>query len=424
MLRKILLPSRRIIEDGSFQKMHPSFRNLLFTAILKLDNYSGVIKISKSLLFKLMNESEAGGNDILGAMQKQHPSWIYYDEEHEQLAILLWPNCIYSDLKPRQLKVLEKDLQEVTSIEVLKKMCEHNHSSKTELIRKRLSQIQMDLINEGKAMEKLKLFLNGSPSEGPEDQHFDKQTKTKTETKTETSNISGLESPVRRGLPSSVFEDISNDQGKKKLWDRLTKKEKDLFPQVIEIVDYFKEVTGKVKTQYFTAGALRLMKRWLKEGWQVEDFKLVIDFKTDYFQTKGDLQYISLDTYCREGSFEDNHQKAVFWIEDEEEAGRAFDPDCHKEVSEEVRERYAGYYLSYVKKNFPDLVKEKGHLTVTQFESFMKESQPWNNPVAMTKKTLQTKFREIHHEAENRRLKVGVILPNRLQHSVSQLANI
>lgn len=78
---------------------------------------------------------------------------------------------------------------------------------------------------------------------------------------------------------------------------------------VIEIVDYFNQVTGR-KAEYQTKGALKYILHWLNEGRKVEDFKIVIDYKTKEFKGTENEKYIALDTYCRFDKFEDTLSKA------------------------------------------------------------------------------------------------------------------
>jgi len=389
-----------------------------------LDNYAGVVKTSRVMLYQMMNESQTGGHDILEAFQMQHPDWLYYDDPCEELGILLWPNCHYGDLNKRQLPLLERDLAEVQSIEILKKFCQFNHSSKTVQIRARLSQIQMDGINERKAKKQLAGILNGSPLEVTENQGDDFQTETETETETKT--ILNMESSVELPTPSEapfIPAIINDDPSKKTLWDRLTKKEKIFFETIIQIVDYFKQVTGKNRTGYHTQGALKLIKYWLKEGYGLEDFQKVIDYKTDLFRKDQKLDWISLDTYTRQDKFEDNLSKALDWSEDQTEKGKDFDPDHFPDLAW-VKDSYLGKYIPYSKKYFPEMVQKMNHLTVVQYADFLGKDQTWNDPINITPTHLQRTFIEIHQEADQKGIRVGVILPSRLKAIIKQLITV
>jgi len=106
-----------------------------------------------------------------------------------------------------------------------------------------------------------------------------------------------------------VCEQTTPTPTKTKLQERLNCKNAKHESEVIEIVDYFNQVSGR-KAEYQTAGALKWILYWLNEGHSVADFKAVIDYKTAEFRGTENEKYIALDTYCRREKFEDNLSKA------------------------------------------------------------------------------------------------------------------
>lgn len=129
---------------------------------------------------------------------------------------------------------------------------------------------------------------------------------------------------------------------------RLSKKKEDLQygERIVEIVDHFREVADKPKTGYHTQEPLRLMLRWLKEGYSVEDFKLVIDYKTWYFSRRNPSpEYIALDTYFREKAFESNLEKAKDWKVRREEDPEGDDSTVEVQPeTERIFERLNAWY--------------------------------------------------------------------------------
>jgi len=111
------------------------------------------------------------------------------------------------------------------------------------------------------------------------------------------------------GSLNVVCEQTTPTPTQTKLQQRLNCKNAKHEAQVIEIVDYFNQVSGH-SAQPHTKGALELILYWLNEGYTILDFKKVIDFKTRLFKEMKKPENIALDTYCRKIHFEDNLEKA------------------------------------------------------------------------------------------------------------------
>lgn len=118
---------------------------------------------------------------------------------------------------------------------------------------------------------------------------------------------------------------------------------------VIAIVDYFRQSTGR-EVEYHTKGALKYMLHWLNEGYTVDDFKKVIDYKTRQFKGTENAKFIALDTYCRFDKFEDTLSKAK-----NEVIAPAQDPtlnDC--QLTPEQQEQY-NETKKYIYGTYPNL---------------------------------------------------------------------
>ena len=121
-----------------------------------------------------------------------------------------------------------------------------------------------------------------------------------------------------------------------KLYARLKSKKRGLefIEHIVKVVDHFREVTGKTRTAYHTGGPLKYLLKWFKDGYTLEDVKLVIDYKTWYFTEKNpEPENISLATYLRFERFESNLENALAWKDAEVEAEEsAPDPPTESEL--------------------------------------------------------------------------------------------
>lgn len=189
-------------------------------------------------------------------------------------------------------------------------------------------------------------------------------THTNTETSTETSTDNYLYVEPDDSTPEPSMPSSSDLE---KLDARLSGKKMEYRAAVIEIVDYFREVTGKKQVNYSTKGALNLMTYWLKEGYTVEDFKLVIDFKTNYFRSREMHDNINLDTFCRQTKFEDNLEKAKAI---EEKLGERKDElnDC--ELTKDEMAAYVAYE-KWLNATYPEVTKRLRFFSHSEFRKYL-----------------------------------------------------
>lgn len=166
---------------------------------------------------------------------------------------------------------------------------------------------------------------------------------------------------INTGNDNNV-EQGSTDSDLQKLETRLGKKNEKHKEAIIAIVDHFKTVSGKLKTEYSTKGALKLILHWLNDGKTVEDFKAVIDYKTAEFKKSGKTQYIKMDTYCRVDKFEDTLQETKNTVVENEDL-----KDC--ELSNEEAEKYAAT-RNWLKAKYPATFEKVKFFTYSEFKLF------------------------------------------------------
>lgn len=148
-----------------------------------------------------------------------------------------------------------------------------------------------------------------------------------------------------------------------KLKERLNCKNSKHEAAVIEIVDHFNQVSGR-KTEYYSKGQLKYLLHWLNEGYTVDDFKAVIDYKTQLFNGTPNENYIALDTYCRFDKFEENLTKAKSTAQPTTDKSLA---DC--ELTPEQAEQYEKT-RNYILDNYPNL-KEVRFFSHREFLAFL-----------------------------------------------------
>lgn len=171
-----------------------------------------------------------------------------------------------------------------------------------------------------------------------------------------------------------------------KLKERLNCKNSKHEAAVVEIVDYFNLVTGR-KTEYHSKGQLKYLLHWLNEGYAVDDFKAVIDYKTNIFKGTPNENYIALDTYCRFDKFEENLTKSKNTPQATTDASLA---DC--ELSQEQAEQYAKA-RNYILVNYPNL-KDVRFFSHREFLAFSTNDVNDFLPIAWRVKATERKMKD------------------------------
>lgn len=183
---------------------------------------------------------------------------------------------------------------------------------------------------------------------------------------------------------------------KTKLQKRLNCKNAKYETAVIQIVDYFNSVTGRV-SQYHTAGALSLMLYWLNEGYSIDDFKAVIDFKTKLFTDMKKPENISLDTYCRKTTFEDNLEKAKRPIIPAAESENLKDIELTEDEISAYNE-----LKNQIKSKFPETYAKVAFFTYSEFRQFRKREFYRMFQYQYTESTFQRRMAEAFRELETK----------------------
>lgn len=200
---------------------------------------------------------------------------------------------------------------------------------------------------------------------------------------------------IREELSNNVEQNSTQDNSDLvKLDKRLSKANKKHREAIIEIVDYFRAVSGKSKTAYSTKGALGLMLYWLNDGKTVDDFKKVIDFKTAEFNRTGNTQYISIDTYCREKKFEDTLQKVEALAEIPEEI-----QDC--ELTETEKAEYNQIKTAWANK-FPEAFRTVPFFTFSEFKKYKARDFYTKFPYQYTERLFQIRMKDILNGLEQK----------------------
>jgi len=106
--------------------------------------------------------------------------------------------------------------------------------------------------------------------------------------------------------PQGIFNDPEG-----KTFKRLNKKRRKHLQLISEVVAYFAERSGRKHAKPYTKGVYDQICKFAEQGYTLEDFKKVIDFKTWYFTEENPKrEYINLTTYLRNSKFEANLEAA------------------------------------------------------------------------------------------------------------------
>jgi len=139
-----------------------------------------------------------------------------------------------------------------------------------------------------------------------------------------------------------------------------------LAPQVKQIIDDFKEVTGKSRTTYFASAALKVIIFWLSEGFTREDFRLVFEHCTWKYRRDRQETNVSIVTMCRMLSKEGSRT----FTDHLSEAEPA--PVDNYELPPKLAPKYE-HHLQHVKEYWPSAYWGKKYLTKEEFHQLKKQ---------------------------------------------------
>lgn len=473
MLRKILIPSKFLATWDTFRCMDPAFRNVLFTAFLNQDNYSGIMKISRKGFYSLMNVTPEAGKDIFEAFMKQFPDVLAFDEETSELAILFFPNTNLQEMRDRQIPVLQKDLKDVQSTKLLSMMVKMNHRNNVQHHLSRLQQLTADKRHQ-ETFEKsitsedvvspigdidfqvvapnlnlnpnlnpnneVNMSISESEFDGPKSEFElgleEEIQRLNRKAKDMISAVDGMATDELRAaylktLSKSEYQDWIKYENfakygpkKERLFNELKKSERWAAFLIIPAVDEFISLSGKTRTSYHAAKDYFM--HWIRKGYSLEDFLAVIRYKINEFKGTDNAKYIKLDTFLRYGNggkFLTNLDAAMNWMEEQDEEEDKFKVEDHPNLRLSDREKMTyNRYKTWIENNYPALWSKKLFMTVEQYFSISRDENLTGRMI-ITDKARQMIRDRSHGEAEKFKGSAHAAYKKQLQDFISQTSS-
>lgn len=333
---------------------------ILFLFTSPLTNWCGIFKVSIPMIAFYLGIREDNMKSAFDAFLLKYKSLIDYDYETGEVALLNWAQMNWLNAQPNSMKTAERELQDVESQFLVKRMIENTKSATNKAYYiTAMKRLQMEAINKAKETEMLNIPKNTMTTPNPLTINESPIIVIEREIVIEKDIVKSPDLTLPLDLGEPLLED--------KKEQKKTNKEKETAAAVLA---YLNE---RAMRQFPTEGKradnnLKIIIARLRDGFTEEELKKVIDCKVSKWLDEPKMKdYLKPSTLFRPGHCADyleeaNREGTITKTSN----GLVFDIDLNGQT-----EQYKAWWDA-IKEKYPNTANEVRFFSASEFLAYQK----------------------------------------------------